>query len=472
MTRGLRRFPDVRITVFHPEWEDARDVVLSDPLGPRMNALLWSLHDKYGGRKIVECRMHDDDPKLADHRSQDGRVHGIWLTLCGIRDLEARQAGDVGAMRLILRHWPRSGFSSHSVPRPMTEDHIKGQEYMAERGQDFGHGVVCNRAFSSTNRCRADVRISGSAAVMAAEIQVSDIETPSVLKRTGKAADAGATSIWFPMMESLPLWHAKVSCVSTNQIVGLEPRSWTVTTGPRLLEDERCAPGSRHQPCPVRGKGWCGRIHPLWAPMSVVLEKKVTVDDIVEQFPDGGLVQLDTGTGQGVIVTTPADREKWLDYRSGIEGQKTKTKTPPQPRETQQLLRHPEYSVDLLRERLGREPGGAPSAFVPTLPPGAAPVRESARCNRCSSECPAWMISRHGLCGFCEEQVKLSYLVQNRLCLECHGPLPSAAIHLAYHRQCQPVCQLCDRPVGRRDGLCGSCWFDVDAARRGGSGAA
>lgn len=448
------RFPDVRITVFGDE-----DLLLSDPLDPVLDARLREIHDRFGGKgkKIIECREHDNDPELEGFRDSDGRVPGVWLFLREIRDVEARAAGNPDATRLVLCHWPRSGHKSHNVPRPETDNHIKGQDYVSECGDRVGYKTARNRAYSGANRCRADVRVFGPAAVMAAEIQVSAIETPSVLDRTRKAAQAGATSVWFPMMEEIPLWHPEVPCVGTNKLTSMAPRSWTVTTGVRLLEYERCQVGSRFDPCPVLGKGWCGRIHPLWAPW-----RGLTVDDVVEQFPGGGMValdtRLDTKEKHRFVLTTPDAREAWLSFKAEVKtsgGGKRKQERPL--RGPEGGLRHPRYSADKIRERLQRERVTRSTRVV--SPERAAVL--VVKCAICREAVPAVDVDSRGWCAFCADQVERSYLAQSRLCLGCRQPLPAAAIHLTYHSECAPprCCARCGQRLllAREGRVCEAC---------------
>lgn len=411
----------VRITVSLPG-EPAGDLVLDYPLDSRHGALLWEIHDHHGGEKVVECRMHDDDPKLTHLRGPDGRVRGIWLVV-------AHHPRD--PRRLCLKHWPNSpaGPGSHDVPRPMTEEHIRGQEYVAERGRDFGHGVVCNRPFSTVNLCRADVLVSGSVATLAAEIQVSKIEAASVLARTRRAADAGATSVWFPRMENPPPWQFQVPSIATNEVpsLALGAHTWTVTRGVRALEDEKCAPRSRHDRCPLGKVAHCYGYHPLWVPAPVVSGAR-TVDEIVEKFPDGGFVRLDTRGRQGVILTTPADREKWLDFQQGLPRGRRST-TPP--RAVKGGIRHPEYAAEKLSRRLGKA----------VQPGGAAPW--CGDCRLALDATPHRLPPQFGSCSRCTGPAAREFLLADpragRSCRVCGEPLPRAAVHLTEHRDCEPA---------------------------------
>jgi hypothetical protein len=413
--------PDVRITVTIPG-ERPEELTLSYPLDPRHNELLWYLHDWHGGEQVIECRMHDDDPKLANLRDSDGRVRGIWMAACKHPTHDDR---------LYLRHWPNgpAGPGRHDVPHPMTELHIKGQEQMAEHGQRVGWDVACNRPFSTENLCRADVRITGPAATLAGEIQVSKIGTSSVLKRTRKAAEAGATSVWFPLLSGRPPWTLQVPSVSTNENPGGLPYSWTVTSGVRRLEEERCKPGSRFGRCPLGRIAHCNKIHPLWVPFALVEERGLAVEDIVEWFPGGGLVRLDAGAKRGVILTTPRDRETWLAFQEEVAAASTRLVVP-RPRGTDGRLRHAPVSASRLLPRLEREAGQSVTARL---------------CDQCLDALRAdYLPAGYIFCQRCREGVREFLLTDpraNRLCSVCNEPLARTSIHATAHFDCQQAGQ-------------------------------
>lgn len=55
--------PEVRVTVAHPG-SPPIDLTLSYPLDPQHDQLLRALHEGGNSRGVIECRMHDNDPKL------------------------------------------------------------------------------------------------------------------------------------------------------------------------------------------------------------------------------------------------------------------------------------------------------------------------------------------------------------------------------------------------------------------------
>lgn len=328
--------PEVRITLtvhgFHP-----LDLSLSYPLDPQHEQLLRCLHEGGNDKGVLECRMHDDDPRLRDLRQDDGRVHGAWLYL------RTNPHAASGTFDLSLCHWPNSIASgSHAVPSPMTPEHRRRQEYVALRGSAAGYDVELEKSLARGTR--SDVIVKGSE-VLAAEIQQSGLSVSTVMRRDTLAAATGAVPTWFADTKNPP-WarRRRVAHIETNERRGMDPGAWTVTTGPRALEHEKCVPGSRID-CPD-GRNWCGKYHQIWVPMT-----GITVDHIVELIPDGGLVRLQTGTRQGTVLVRPQDRDEWISEQPQGDGQNM-----PRQRDVQGdkrgALRHNDYSSCSLRERI------------------------------------------------------------------------------------------------------------------------
>lgn len=408
-------FSNVRITAF-PGTPDERDVTLSYPLNPAHDELLRHIHERPATKGLIECRMHDDEPVLRTLRTEDGRVHGIWLYV---------RRSPNSAQRRLLCHWPNSGVDgSHAVPAPMTDLHKRQREYLALRGAETGFRTLVEERLSPASK--PDVLIFGPAAVLAAEAQVQLITRATVIRRTRNAAVAGATSTWFSPKD--PPWAFAAPHVETNENFNLSPRSWTVTTGPRQLEWEPCRPGSRRD-CP-NGPNWCGEQHPIWVPV-----RWLTVDDIVQKVPVGELVRLDTGIRQGVILTTPEDRDQWLDSLTAPGGTARAGLEPS--RRSGAAVSHANYPVNRLKERLEADQKQDTLFAIPNqraAEPALSP------CKRCGcQELPA-ELDRHGNCETCRLELRdvalEAELLAQRLCLECRKPTRGYSTRFGRHRWC------------------------------------
>ena len=349
----------------------ARDITLTYPLTAEHERMLTRLHETSGKQPgYLECRMHDDDPALADKRGPDGRIPNTWLYL----------RRDPRSGLLLLCHWPGGPVrGKHELPYRMSDEHRRRQEYIVARGQAAGHQVETEKTMTGGSTT-SDVVLRGSV-TMTAEAQPETTTLRTVLRRDAAIAGVGVTPTWFADRKD-PQWAFRVAHVETNSRLGLDPHTWPVSTGPRSLERERCTPRSRFRSCPESRRNWCGQWHGFWVP-----KPGLTVDDVVEQTPAGDLVRLDTGRRQGVILTTPHDRDEWLDT---IPEQRTPVREP----RRQDSVVHPDYAADLLRKAVAERP-------APVSEPESAPT--SSHCRRAfppyvnpPAECPNW---GKGPCG-------------------------------------------------------------------------
>jgi hypothetical protein len=254
---------------------------------------------------VLECREHDNDPKLEEFRTPDGRVHGVWVYLRNLTKSD-------GSKWWVVSHSPNGVvpgvFRSHEVQANKSDQHRWQQDYYERAARDAGYDTKQEDGTVVPGRV-VDVRITGPAGVFAIEVQHSFEGVRKVRHRHAKGLAAGVTSVWSADHRA-PDWAFRVPHVETNKLEdGVRPRgSWTVTTGPRTLEMATCSPGN-FQRCPERGRrNFCGRWHPTWLP-----KHDITVDDIAQMVPAGQLVVLDTSAKQGTILVTPRDREVWLN---------------------------------------------------------------------------------------------------------------------------------------------------------------
>lgn len=299
MTRSQ---PDVRITV-HRLFGEPRDFTLSYPLPPEHNEMLATIRREFGGRRgrdgqVIEDRMH---PRLP--RATPGSPGG-WLTIAGIAD----PFRGADARRWRLAHWPGSGLpGGHNVPSMMSTDHLESQEYIHLRIDEHGGGFRGDTEKSVATGTRSDVVAFDSRGQAAAtfEIEYKDQAVGLAVRRDRAVERAGIPATWLGKTDSRPAWAAKVAWLGTNRREdGLARGSWTLASGHRAIEMEWCGPGSR-QDCPL-GRNWCGDRHPLWRP------RGGTVDNVVDGILGGSLRRFDTG--KSVVVATPADCQRWIDY--------------------------------------------------------------------------------------------------------------------------------------------------------------
>jgi len=346
----------VRITLNEPG-KEPRDITLSYPLDPTHAELLRALHAAGNSKGVLECRMHDDDPALCDLHRPDGRIRGAWLYL-----RTNPHAAETGAFELSLCHWPGSPFAgSHAVPSLMTDEHRRRQVYIARRGEDAGYAVELERSLAPGTR--SDVVIAGTE-TLTAEVQQSGISVGTVVRRDRRVVAVGATPAWFADAKN-PRYAFQVAHVETNEREGMDPRMWTVSSGPRVIEHERCGPGAR-RPCPV-GRNWCGRWHPIWVPAP-----GLTVDDVVEQVPAGAMIRLDTGGRQGVVLTTPEHRDGWLSEQRPRDPEVDM----PRQRYGGSAIRHPNYSITALRRAVTERGPSMPVEVVAPIAEQAAAADE------------------------------------------------------------------------------------------------
>ena len=248
------------------------------------------------GVGVLECREHDNDPRLAHHRSEDGRVHGAWMYLRKLHD------------KWVICHSPHgvaAGLGNHEVPVGKSSQHQWQQDYYARAASDAGWDAQQEVTLPGT---RADLILTGPAGRFAVEVQHSGISVPGVRTRSRKMMKVGIPSIWSADHKN-PAWAFKVPHVETNEPpYGSAPRgSWTVSTGPRRIRPTRCTPGGDMARCwKPRARAFCNGWHATFEPIA-----GLRVDDIAARVPAGELIPLDTHTKQGVILTTRADRAMW-----------------------------------------------------------------------------------------------------------------------------------------------------------------
>lgn len=252
------------------------------------------------GVGLLECREHDNDPRLADKRDDTGRVRGAWVYLQKRRSEWVICHSHNGIGR---------EFRNHEI-HLMTDQHRWQQDYYDRAAQAAGWHTAQEVVLDTGTRL--DLVIEGPGGRYGIEVQHSALSVPKVRARNRKALRSGITTVWSADQRE-PAWAFKVPHVETNELPhGHLPRgSWTVTTGPRQLVRVFCSSRYDHllPRCPrphARARTWCGKYHAVFRP-----KLGLVADDIAEQVPAGILVPLDTRTKQGIILVSADDRKVW-----------------------------------------------------------------------------------------------------------------------------------------------------------------
>lgn len=250
---------------------------------------------------VLECREHDDDPRLAYARDEDGRVHGAWVH---IKQNPAKT-------KWVIAHSAKGiarEFRSHETPIGKSDQHQWQQDYISRAAEDVGFPTEQEVILASG--ARLDVKIDGAVGPVGFEVQHSFLSVPKVRRRTSKANKEGIPLVWSADHKG-PAWAFKVPHIEANGCPdGSTPRrAWTVTTGPRQILPIECSlknadllPGCQRP----RRRNWCGSWHPVFRPIAGLV-----VDDIAQQVPSGELVPLNTRTKQGVILVSAAHYDLW-----------------------------------------------------------------------------------------------------------------------------------------------------------------
>lgn len=283
-----------------PTGTDITIAQYTDPVSQTIIDEVYGHCEIHDGVGLLECREHDNDPRLADKRDDTGRVRGAWVYL------QKRRS------EWVICHSPNGigrEFRSHEI-HLMTDQHRWQQDYYDRAAQAAGWRTAQEVVLDTGTRL--DLVIEGPGGRYGIEVQHSALSVPKVRARHRKAQRSGISTVWSADRRASG-WAFKVPHVETNELPhGHLPRGlWTVTTGPRRLDVVSCSPrnADRLPCCPrPRARNWCGGWHPVFRPKTGIV-----VDDIAERVPAGDLVPLDTRTKQGIILVTATDRDRWMN---------------------------------------------------------------------------------------------------------------------------------------------------------------
>ncbi|MDD7940448.1 hypothetical protein PHK61_18650 [Actinomycetospora lutea] len=277
-----------------------RDIEISPSADADSLAIISELWQKCG-EGVLECREHDDNPRLAAKRDPiDGRVHGAWVYL-------QKRNG-----MWVICHHPsvrqKWGLEDHIV-HEMTDQHRWQQDYWQRAGDDAGYTTDQEVRLPSGNRL--DVAITGpDGLVVGVEVQHSTLTERQVLGRDKKAGNVGVPLVWSADRPH-NAWAYKVTHVETQELPrSRTPRnSWTVIGGPRKMRVEKCRP-LNFDACPTPGRRGrhCGGWHPRWEPYP-----GLTVDRVAELAPVRQLLRVDAHSRQGIVMLDAVDHRKYVD---------------------------------------------------------------------------------------------------------------------------------------------------------------
>lgn len=215
----------------------------------------------------------------------------------------------LGPRHWSLRHWPRSGLhGGHEVKTRrsgMGDEHKRQEDYTQRCANDHpGGSGVLERSVARGTISDVVMRVNG-ATIATSEIQLADEHVANIRRRDTAVVNNGIDPLWFGHTDARPGWAPEVAWLGTNRVEHMRPGGWTVASGRRAVEWERCSP-SMPLCDGVTRSGWCGKRHPVWRP------RGGTVDDLIGQVLDRQLRRYDVG--QQVIVAAPADVEAWADF--------------------------------------------------------------------------------------------------------------------------------------------------------------
>lgn len=209
-------------------------------------------------------------------------------------------------------HFTR-GIADH--PTNESDEHKAYKERVAHAAEEAGFTVAVEDK-SVDGRRRTDVLVRGHQQIeIGWEIQLGWVSLESVRKRVGFARRDGITPLWAAsdgtreFIDRVP-W-ALVPDFPWHRIK--DDRDLMVRGGVRQLSLYRCD-FTRPQPCPVKGRGRCGRLHGEWISASGIL-----LDDLVQGSAAGEYVPIILpGKRVRRWWVTPDDRDRFADSVGGL----------------------------------------------------------------------------------------------------------------------------------------------------------
>lgn len=191
---------------------------------------------------------------------------------------------------------------------PESDEHKAYKERVFRVATEAGF-TATTEAFSEDLSIRSDVLISGSAGPIGWEVQRSRARASAIGRRDANALRNGVTAAWHTDLLSLAKRN-EVAWLRTDNLPpqAIARRGYIAMGGVTRLRWERCD-SRRATPCPARGRGRCGQLHPEPEP------DRADLDHVVRSIAGCGIVRITLkGAQRNRKLWVPADdRERCAD---------------------------------------------------------------------------------------------------------------------------------------------------------------
>lgn len=269
-----------------------------------------------------------------------------------------------GGKRLHGVHMDQSECAA-TIAAAMSDEHKRQTEYVVRAAAGAGHKVETE--FSTGTGVRPDVVIRGQCDI-AVEVQRSSLSVRQALARTAKTLTAGlATSVWISDRDYTrkPAWFDQVPSVGVNQDLwdAVPPRRSVTALGLREIVPVRCeSPDITN--CPRTGRRPCGGWHVMTTPW-----RRMTLDDVAEMAPEGGIVPLNWFDKFRFLVS-PESAKLYEEFtgRSALWTPQVEQPGERQPRKHIECVRRPAAADQCCGKRAPEAAGGPLKLFCQLCP--------------------------------------------------------------------------------------------------------
>jgi hypothetical protein len=216
-----------------------------------------------------------------------------------------------------VRHYPGHAHEGSHDVIPESDEHKRGKAYAAAELQRLG--LPAGQEVRTNTKVRLDVATLDAPRITGVEFQAYEqIEDHEYKRRTTSAMRAtaftgrhartlpdGVLPLWVHAFGMPRGWSYPVPSIAAQDTRwDAMPKPGSVTAiGVRVIEAERCRPGSRWDRCPISSRGFCGEPHP-WAE----LQPGLKVGEVAAMIAQAELVPLRYFNG-AVYLVTPQDAD-------------------------------------------------------------------------------------------------------------------------------------------------------------------